>query len=61
VEEEIVPVDRRKGVIGTVSDHQIQPMYDESGITIYQGDALTVLRTLPSESVSCCVTSPPYW
>ena len=25
------------------------------------GDALTVLRTLPDESVQCCVTSPPYW
>ena len=25
------------------------------------GDALRVLRTLPSESVQCCVTSPPYW
>jgi DNA modification methylase len=29
--------------------------------TILQGDALTVLKTLPSESVNCCVTSPPYW
>jgi len=29
--------------------------------TIYQGDALEVLRGLPSESVHCCVTSPPYW
>lgn len=28
---------------------------------IIQGDALTVLKTLPSESVHCCVTSPPYW
>jgi DNA modification methylase len=28
---------------------------------ILTGDALTVLRTLPSESVQCCVTSPPYW
>jgi DNA modification methylase len=28
---------------------------------ILQGDALTVLRTLPDESVQCCVTSPPYW
>ncbi len=28
---------------------------------ILQGDALTVLRTLPAESVHCCVTSPPYW
>ena len=25
------------------------------------GDALEVLRTMPSESVQCCVTSPPYW
>lgn len=28
---------------------------------VYTGDALTVLRTLPDESVHCCVTSPPYW
>lgn len=25
------------------------------------GDALTVLRTLPANSVHCCVTSPPYY
>ncbi len=30
-------------------------------LTILQGDALSVLRTLESESVQCCVTSPPYW
>jgi DNA modification methylase len=29
--------------------------------TLYQGDALTVLRELPAESVQMCVTSPPYW
>jgi len=29
--------------------------------TLYTGDALTVLKTLPDESVQCCVTSPPYW
>ena len=28
---------------------------------IHNGDALAVLRTLPSESVHCVVTSPPYW
>ncbi len=28
---------------------------------IYQGDALTVLRTLPSGCVQTVVTSPPYW
>lgn len=29
--------------------------------TIIQGDALTVLKTLPDEFIDCCVTSPPYW
>lgn len=28
---------------------------------ILQGDALSVLRTLPAESVHCAVTSPPYF
>jgi DNA modification methylase len=30
-------------------------------VRIIQGDALTVLKSLPAESVNCCVTSPPYW
>jgi DNA modification methylase len=28
---------------------------------IIQGHCLEVLKTLPNESVHCCVTSPPYW
>jgi DNA modification methylase len=28
---------------------------------IKQGDCLEVLKSLPSESVNCCITSPPYW
>ena len=28
---------------------------------IFQGDASTVLQRLPSQSVQCIVTSPPYW
>lgn len=28
---------------------------------ILQGDALVQLKTLPSESIDCVVTSPPYW
>lgn len=28
---------------------------------ILQGDALTLLRKMPTGSVRCCVTSPPYW
>jgi len=27
---------------------------------LLQGDALTTLKTMPSESVNCCITSPPY-
>lgn len=32
-----------------------------SKVTIYVGDALARLRELPSDSVQCMVTSPPYW
>jgi DNA modification methylase len=28
---------------------------------IIQGDCLEVLKTLPDESVDCCITSPPYF
>jgi DNA modification methylase len=30
-------------------------------VKILNGDVLDHLRELPSESVHCCVTSPPYW
>lgn len=30
-------------------------------VQILQGDCRDVLKTLPAESVHCCVTSPPYW
>jgi site-specific DNA-methyltransferase (cytosine-N4-specific) len=29
--------------------------------TVFEGDALTVLRRINSETVNCIVTSPPYW
>lgn len=38
-----------------------KPYYQESGITIYLGDALETLRQMESESIQCCVTSPPYY
>lgn len=28
---------------------------------LYEGNCLDVLKQLPSESVQCCVTSPPYY
>ena len=30
-------------------------------LTTYTGDCLSILPTLPAESVDCVVTSPPYW
>jgi DNA modification methylase len=36
-------------------------MTEAATATILTGDALETLRTLPSGSVHCCVTSPPYW
>jgi len=35
--------------------------YHDEHLSVYQGDWIEVLRTLPSESVHCVVTSPPYW
>lgn len=34
---------------------------ERGGLTIYQGNCLPVLKSLPPESIYCCVTSPPYW
>ena len=28
---------------------------------IIQGNALEVLEAFPTESIDCCITSPPYW
>ncbi len=33
----------------------------ERAETIVIGDCLEILKTLPDESIQCCVTSPPYW
>ena len=32
-----------------------------TGATLLAGDVREVLRSLPAESVQCCITSPPYW
>lgn len=33
----------------------------KEGVVLYEGDCLEVLKTIPPESVHCCVTSPPYF
>ena len=39
----------------------MEAYYNQSGVTLYNGDALACLRDLPADSVNCCITSPPYW
>lgn len=38
----------------------VRPFYDSAGVTIYKGNALAILMQLPSESVDCVITDPPY-
>lgn len=33
----------------------------QTTLTIYQGDAVEVLRQVPGESIHCVITSPPFW
>ena len=35
--------------------------WQSDGITLHCGDSLAVLKSLPAESVQCCVTSPPFF
>ena len=37
------------------------PHWSAPGALLYLGDARDCLRRLPTRSVHCCVTSPPYW
>jgi DNA modification methylase len=39
----------------------VQPYYIDDQVTLWLGDALDTLRALPTGSVDCIVTSPPYW
>jgi len=39
----------------------MNPYYADDQITLHHGDALDVAREMPSGSVDCIVTSPPYY
>lgn len=45
----------------TVPDDRALVLFEPQRDTIYNFDALQLLRLLPDESVHCCVTSPPYF
>jgi site-specific DNA-methyltransferase (adenine-specific) len=38
----------------------IKPYYDHKGITIYLGDCLEIMRSMPENIIDLTVTSPPY-
>jgi DNA modification methylase len=40
---------------------KVMPVYEDAGVRLFCGDALSVLRSMPDESVQCVVTSPPYF
>lgn len=44
-----------------MSEVRLGPYLNDPDFTLWLGDALTVTRELPSQSVNCCITSPPYW
>lgn len=37
------------------------PYYQDEHVTLWHGDCLAVMRSLPDTSVDCVVTSPPYF
>jgi len=39
----------------------VNTYYQDDLVTLYHGDALDVVTTLPSGSIDCVVTSPPYY
>ena len=51
----------RRYNIETRKEIILNPYYDKNSVKIYHGDALKVLKELPSDSINCCITSPPYY
>ena len=43
-----------------LTDSDVSPI-SLHGSKVIQGDAARVLKRIPSETIQCCVTSPPYW
>ena len=39
----------------------MKPVFQTDNCELYLGDCLSTMKELPSESVNCIVTSPPYW
>ena len=57
--QSLLPVDKTKPAIQNNSEEYLENR--KGNFKVIQGDALSVLKTLPDKSVQCCITSPPYW
>lgn len=44
-----------------IHSDKLQASVSTPSYRVYCGDALDVLKTLPSASIDMCMTSPPYW
>jgi len=42
-------------------EQRLTPYWKDGPVELYLGNAAEVLKNLPSESVDCVVTSPPYY
>lgn len=51
---------RQRCALRNANRHALAPGYADNWVTIYVGDCLAVLATLPAASVDLIVTSPPY-
>jgi DNA modification methylase len=54
-------ISTRAQASSTLVASSMEPYLNRDGVTIYNGHVLDVLRQLPSDSVHCCCTSPPYF
>lgn len=53
-ESNIAASQSNEEIMAYINDREPKPL-------ILVGNALEVLKKIPSESVDCCMTSPPYW
>jgi len=44
-----------------VVTHSDKVFFENENGVLYNGESLSILKHLPSESINCCVTSPPYY
>lgn len=50
----ITTTDIYDSAVSYISSNSVKPLF-------ICGDAISVLKQLPSASIDCCMTSPPYW